>query len=962
MLKKLLTITIVLALGAQVCVSFVSSASALSGSQFKADRIIDDPFFYQSSSMSTAQVQSFLNAKVPTCDTNGTKMYNSTMTRAQYGTSKGYPPPYICLKSYSQNTPAIAGESGICGNLSAKSGRSASLIITDVANACGISPKVLLVILQKEEGLVTDEWPWPSQYQKAMGFGCPDTSGCNTSYYGFFNQVYHAARQFKLYRANPTNYNYVAGQSNKIFWQTSGGNFLNPTGNTSDPSRSGQSGCGYSMVSIQNQATAGLYNYTPYRPNQSALNNLYGSGDTCSAYGNRNFWRYYNDWFGPTLTDIVRARADTCGQTGGDCTQYVIYNGVKQGIPNNDVLTAWGIDSIPLQSYTAASLQTITTGSALSRYVKSSDSGYYYFIDNASYHLANSSAVRSTWSLTSPPASVGGKLFGILNNGGDLKPYISPIGSNTIYAVDGGVVKPIASPTIYTLWAGKNFSAMRLSTDYFSTMSTGSTIDTPLISQGGTTYILSEHAALKVSAALLPNLPSSWGTVSVSSGLFSTFSLAGNLLYSVRGNSPTIYMLDNGTKRGFPDFQTYDAFTSGTATSGISDTLLGIIPAGTPISGNIVNTGGSYYIADHGLHQIPVNLQSSYGLPATTYVTLSNNYQNIMPVNSQQATLFLGKRGSAGIYYADSGKKFPFSNPRTYQLLGGGPVTFLLQNSLNALPNGPVMRDFITDGSAKYIIDNGKKLVIPDAVTEQAWGLQNAVTINNMSVIADGGTLSQHVQLPNGLFCLIDHSTRQCAGSTAMIWLWGLTESNFKPTQSLLDEWHITDSGLLQRFATSVGGSGTVYTVAKGNLLGIKSMNNAKNLGYAGTTSQLSANTIAVLHSGTWQGYLAQDDNGGYWTLDGGVRRKIASPYYTAWLGSETPSALGNNYLSFIKPAQPISNSIKSTSNGTVYGMKTGKRYGIPSPAVYSASGLDPYTLITPSLLESIPYGGVWSN
>jgi len=54
---------------------------------------------------------------------------------------------------------------------------------------------------------------------------------------------------------------------------------------------------------LQNQATAGLYNYTPYQPNQAALNNLYGSGDACSAYGNRNFWRIYIDWFGsPTST------------------------------------------------------------------------------------------------------------------------------------------------------------------------------------------------------------------------------------------------------------------------------------------------------------------------------------------------------------------------------------------------------------------------------------------------------------------------------------------------------------------------------------------------------------------------------------------------------------------------------------------------------------------------------------
>src|SRR5690606_7604841 len=77
------------------------------------------------------------------------------------------------------------------------------------------------------------------------------------------------------------NYNYRFERNNTILWHP----------NTS---------CGSSTVYISNQATAGLYIYTPYRPNQAALNNLYGTGDSCSSYGNRNFWRMFNDWFGST--------------------------------------------------------------------------------------------------------------------------------------------------------------------------------------------------------------------------------------------------------------------------------------------------------------------------------------------------------------------------------------------------------------------------------------------------------------------------------------------------------------------------------------------------------------------------------------------------------------------------------------------------------------------------------------
>src|SRR5699024_261440 len=38
----------------------------------------------------------------------------------------------------------------------------------------------------------------------------------------------------------------------------------------------------------------------PYQPNRAALNAGYGTGDGCSAYGNRNFYNYFTDWFGST--------------------------------------------------------------------------------------------------------------------------------------------------------------------------------------------------------------------------------------------------------------------------------------------------------------------------------------------------------------------------------------------------------------------------------------------------------------------------------------------------------------------------------------------------------------------------------------------------------------------------------------------------------------------------------------
>lgn len=275
------------------------TASAADAANFKPGRIIDDYVFYNNNSMSTSQVQSFLNARMQNCDTNGTgaatEWGRPDLTRATLASyirngTNGYTrdtgfhaPPYTCLKDYTQDTPQMESASGLCGGISAKSNQTSSQIVKAIANACGISPQVLLVLLQKEQSLVTDNWPLDRQYESATGFACPDTAPCDPAYDGFFYQVYYAARQFKIYQAYPNNYNYRAGQTNSIYWHP-------------DLSR-----CGSSNVYIENQATAALYIYTPYRPNQAALNNLYGTGDSCSSYGNRNFWRLFTDWFGNPL-------------------------------------------------------------------------------------------------------------------------------------------------------------------------------------------------------------------------------------------------------------------------------------------------------------------------------------------------------------------------------------------------------------------------------------------------------------------------------------------------------------------------------------------------------------------------------------------------------------------------------------------------------------------------------------
>jgi hypothetical protein len=257
--------------------SFPIPSSAAGG--FRAGHIIDDNLFFAKDTMSVAQMESFFDEKGASCSSSN--------------------PP--CLKNYTTNLSPFAADA-YCSGVKGANGLTAAQIIYRISHACNISAKVLIVLLQKEQGLVTTTSPSSYKYQFATGFcvydvGPPPPSCAGTD--GFANQVYYGARQYQKYANSPTrldDYNFHVGPNYRIYY---------------NPSTS----CGSSLVNIENQATAGLYNYTPYQPNAAALAAGYGTAP-CGAYGNRNFWLYYRDWFGSPTPDPCNEAKNVTGASG----------------------------------------------------------------------------------------------------------------------------------------------------------------------------------------------------------------------------------------------------------------------------------------------------------------------------------------------------------------------------------------------------------------------------------------------------------------------------------------------------------------------------------------------------------------------------------------------------------------------------------------------------------------------
>lgn len=120
-----------------------------------------------------------------------------------------------------------------------------------------VSPRVILATLQKEQSLITGPPDLDYALTRAMGYQCPDSSGCSPKYWGFTMQVEWGAWQLR--------YNYERSQGNGLDFQV-GQTMPNVDGKYD--------------VTFLNAATASLYRYTPHVFN-----------------GNFNFYNLFNGWF-----------------------------------------------------------------------------------------------------------------------------------------------------------------------------------------------------------------------------------------------------------------------------------------------------------------------------------------------------------------------------------------------------------------------------------------------------------------------------------------------------------------------------------------------------------------------------------------------------------------------------------------------------------------------------------------
>jgi len=211
-------------------------------------------------------------------------------------------------------------------------------IISRASKEHRINPKYLLVKLQKEQSLVTENSPTQKQLDWATGYGICDSCSMNDpslqKHRGLGTQVDSAAAIIRWYYDNYTREKWIK-RANIAY---------SIDGNTVQPA---------------NHATAFLYTYTPH------------------IQGNKNFWTLWQRWFDQVYPDGTLMKAT------GDSVVYLVKDKIKYPFKNMSALTSRFNPNLIIEVPTSE-LSNYETGRNISlpNYAVLKQGSKYYLLDD----------------------------------------------------------------------------------------------------------------------------------------------------------------------------------------------------------------------------------------------------------------------------------------------------------------------------------------------------------------------------------------------------------------------------------------------------------------------------------------------------------------------------------------------------------------------------------------------------
>ena len=740
-LRKVLVGLITLSLSLAGIVATEAPSYALNASTFDPGWIISDSVFYDWGTMDAADIQKFLNARVATCtdDDGGPK----------------------CIKNYKEDVVgsyAIRGSlhnysDRICADVPAATNLSAAQIIAKVAIACKINPRVLIVTLQKEQGLIGAADPTTYMYKAAMGYGCPDSAPeiCgqdSNSKSRLFWQLYRAAWQLRWY-----------GDPRGSFTYLKPGKFISMGYNPNDS-------CGRKSFKLKSQATANLYYYTPYVPNKAALDNLWGTGDSCSAYGNRNFWRQFWTWFGSPVAGGYLLKSSTSqtylvnqttskrylitnesmvadfeplgplGTVSEDYIasfidagelkplvadaagkRYLIASGLKYEIASAAQATALGLDWVTAPLLTDVQISNfgdLTFG-------KSATTDEIFLLNGSTRALINNAELLKTLSAIGPTAVIQDTVLNGFTLTNPVTQLVQDSAGNR-FDLQNGLKVPIGSQAVATA-LGHNWSAATtIDSTKLSRVTSAAFLKT---SNGASSYFLSGSTRhLVISSAMLTSMSKFGSTATVSSDYLAKFP-SGNTISSLLKSDTKTYYVNSGFKFVVTPGQATSMGLDSTKAVLTSNTQLATLPSPILMKSS---AGGPTYLVDDYLAKHPLNEAD-----LANYTTLSAigsvpaAYLAAIPSKTDPARMV---NSSDGLHYFLLGaKKYRILNAATAKAIS--PTTFGVGADYASLPtlttsqlskyalgsSTAYVTNYVKTTGFSYLIENGVRREILDAAS-----------------------------------------------------------------------------------------------------------------------------------------------------------------------------------------------------------------------------------------------------
>ena len=327
--------TTILGVLALVCITTLIVPN-IARAEFDPNNIITDQEMLDAESMSISEIDAFLKSQGGYIATNlFTDAFGATLTTAQIIYNAAH--NYECDTIEQYRSYTLEQKKLLCRPIT-------------------INPKFLIVLLQKEQSLIEEKSPRQKQLDWAAGYAVCDSCSMDDPaiqrWKGFGKQINSAALQFADYVENPQLYRYKAGQTYTI-------------------SNTGQ---GPSQVTPANNATAGLYNYTPHVYN-----------------GNFNFWKIWQRYF--TRNYLNGSLLQASGESG----VWLIENGMKRAFLTKSALTS-RFDPSRIQIVSRADLDKYETGTPIkfAQYsiVRIPNGKIYLLVDNHKRRFVNPQAFK----------------------------------------------------------------------------------------------------------------------------------------------------------------------------------------------------------------------------------------------------------------------------------------------------------------------------------------------------------------------------------------------------------------------------------------------------------------------------------------------------------------------------------------------------------------------------------------